>query len=333
MKIVLPESKTLTIGDLDLSPLKKFGELITYPLTKPEEVAERIKDADIILCNKIPLNEETLKNSEHVKYIGLFATGYNNIDLNYTNARGITVCNAGNYSTQAVVQHTFALLLNHYGRIKEYDQYVSRGEWKNSEIFCSFAYPMQELFGKTIGIIGFGNIGQEVAKVALAFGMNVLVYSRSMKKTETKIQELFSTQYQDGTRKQIALGTLEDIQQNSNIITLHCPLNQASEKMINYEFLKACQQKPYLINTARGGIIDEAGLLKALEEEWIEGAALDVMTTEPMPEDCRLSGVKNLTITPHVAWAPYETRLRLFHIVMDNLEGYLNGSPKNVVTK
>lgn len=328
MKIVLPEAKTLTTGDLDFSPLGKFGELITYPLTKPEEVAERVKDADVILCNKIPLNEQTLKDAKHVKYIGVFATGYNNIDLNYTNQRGITVCNAGSYSTSAVVQHTFALLLNHYNRIREYHGYVQSGEWKKSEIFCSFAYQMQELSGKTIGIVGFGNIGQEVAKVALAFGMRVLVYSRNHAKTELRMTELFPVQTQ---LKEIVCADLQTIQEEADVITLHCPLNEASAHLVNRQFLMACKKKPYLINTARGGIVEEAGLLEALEEEWIEGAALDVMAVEPMAEDCKLLGAKNLTITPHVAWAPYETRLRLFHIVMDNLEGFLNGTPKNVV--
>lgn len=328
MKIVLPEAKTLTTGDLDFSPLGKFGELITYPLTKPEEVAERVKDADVILCNKIPLNEQTLKDAKHVKYIGLFATGYNNIDLHYTNQRGITVCNAGSYSTSAVVQHTFALLLNHYNRIREYHGYVQSGEWKKSEIFCSFAHPMQELDGKTIGIIGFGNIGQEVAKVALAFGMHVLVYSRSCAKAEANMQEVFSHAFRN---KEIQCVKLETMQAEADIITVHCPLNETSQYMINRDFLLGCQKKPYLINTARGGIVEENALLEALEQEWIQGAALDVMAVEPMADDCKLLGVKNLTITPHVAWAPYETRLRLFRIVMDNLEAFLKGTPKNVV--
>lgn len=328
MKIVLPDIKTLTNGDLDLSILEQYGEVITYPLTKYEEISRRIADADVVLCNKTPMNSDTLKYAEKLRYIGLFATGYNNIELEYTNAHNITVCNAGSYSTEAVAQHTFALLLNYYGRIREYDRYVSSGEWNHSDIFCSFAYSMQETAGKVIGIIGFGSIGQRVAEIALAFRMKVLVYSRNEIRARQKIKALFLNHYENGNIQTVDLDTLVS---ESDVVTVHCPLNAESEKMINAELLGKMKSSSYFINTSRGGVVDEEALYYALKQGKIAGAALDVMQTEPMPEDCKLAGIPNLVITPHIAWAPLETRQRLLMIVADNLEHYLSGTPKNVI--
>lgn len=328
MKIVLPDIKTLTDGDLDLSVLDRFGEVIAYPLTRYEEIAERIADADVVLCNKTRMNAETLKDARKLKYIGLFATGYNNVDLEYTNAHDITVCNAGSYSTEAVAQHTFALLLSYYGRIREYAAYTASGGWKNSDIFCSFAYPMQEMAGKTIGIIGFGSIGQRVAEIALAFRMKVLISSGTRSKAEERCRELFRKTYEEGS---IRVTDPETLVSESDVVTVHCPLNRRSERMINRRLLEKFKPGAYLINTSRGGIIDEEALYHALEEGRIAGAALDVMQTEPMPEDCRLLGAKNLVITPHVAWAPLETRQRLLDIAADNLESYRKGTPKHVI--
>ena len=330
MKIVLPDIKTLTNGDLDLSVLEQYGEVITYPLTKYEDIAGRVVDADVILCNKTPMNAETLKDAKNLKYIGLFATGYNNIDLDYTKDHSITVCNAGSYSTEAVAKHTFALLLNYYGRIKEYAGYTAAGGWKQSDIFCSFAFPMQEMAGKTLGIIGFGSIGQRVAEIALAFRMKLLVFSRNLSNAEKKCRTLFLKAYEEGNIRAADLDTLVS---KSDVVTIHCPLNVQSERMISFGLLEKFKPTAYLINTSRGGVIDEEALYHALEEGRIAGAALDVMQTEPMPENCRLSGAKNLVITPHVAWAPLETRQRLLDIVVENLDSYLKGSPKNVILK
>lgn len=328
MKIVLPDLKTLTDGDLDISVLEQYGEVITYPLSEYAQIGERIADADIVLCNKTPMNIETLKNASKLQYIGLFATGYNNVELNYTNANNITVCNAGSYSTEAVAQHTFALLLNYYGRVREYSSYVSSGQWKHSDIFCSFAYPMQEMADKILGIIGFGSIGQRVAEIALAFRMKVKVYSRNAEKAEQTIKTLFPNAYEAGM---IMAADLDNLVSTSDVVTVHCPLNPQSKKMINTDLLKKFKSTAYFINTSRGGVVDEDALYDALEQEWIAGAALDVMQTEPMPKNCRLFGAKNLVITPHVAWAPLETRQRLLDIAVDNLEQYLNGTPKNVI--
>lgn len=317
MKIVIPDSKTVTNGDVSLECFKDFGEVKIYGLTNSELISERIKDADIILCNKTPMNENTLKNADKLKYIGLFATGYNNVDLAYAANRGITVCNAANYSTNAVAQHTFALILTHYSKVSQYNDFVKDCGWINSDIFSPFVYNMQELSGKTLGIVGYGSIGKAVAKIAVSFGMNVLFYSRSVKEN-------------DGNCKQVDLNTLVA---NSDIVTVHCPLNKDSEKMFNTELFSRFKKGALFINTARGGVVDESALRYALESGHLGGAAVDVLDTEPMSAECTLLGVKNLVITPHVAWAPSETRERVVKIVYNNLLNFLNGAPTNVVIR
>lgn len=315
LKIVIPDCKTVTNGDVSLECFKDFGEVITYDLSGVSLLSERIKDADVILCNKTPMNEQTLGSAKNLKYIGLFATGYNNVDLEYTNSRGITVCNAADYSTDAVAQHTFALILEHYSRISAYNSFVQQGEWIKSDIFSPFVYRMHELSGKTLGIIGFGNIGRAVSKIALAFNMNVLFYSRSKKENVG-----------DAVRTD-----LDTLVSKSDIVTVHCPLNSDSEEMFNRELFEKFKKGAFFINTSRGGIVNEYALSVALENGTLSAAAIDVIQTEPMSADCVLLGTKNLIITPHVAWAPTETRERLIEIVYDNLKSYINGNPKNVV--
>ena len=317
MKIVIPDSKTITNGDVSLECFKDFGEVETYELSGTALLSERIADADVILCNKTPMNEETLKNAKNLKYIGLFATGYNNVDLEYTTARGITVCNAADYSTNSVAKHTFALILEYYSKGGTYNSFVQSGEWIKSDVFSPFVFRMQELANKTIGIVGFGSIGRAVADIARAFGMNVLFYSRSKK---------------DNTNGAIQTD-LETLVSKSDIVTVHCPLNKGSEKMFNDNLFAKFKKGSLFINTARGGVVDELALKNALESEILSGAAIDVLQTEPMSENCPLIGVKNLTITPHVAWAPTETRQRLIQIVYNNLKSYLDGKPTNVVVK
>ena len=316
MKIVIPDRKTISDGDINFECFKDFGEVVEYELSGDRLLSERIKDADIILCNKTPMNEKTLGSAEKLKYIGLFATGYNNIDLDYTNRHNITVCNAPEYSTDAVAQHTFALILEHCSRVGEYDNFVQSGEWIKADVFSPFVYKMRELSGKTIGIIGFGSIGRAVAKIALAFNMKVLVYSRSEKEVP------------EGA-VQVELDTLVS---ESDFVTVHCPLNKDSEKMFNHELFKRFKKGSFFVNTARGGVVDELALKEALENGTLSGAAVDVLETEPMSESCPLLGVKNLTITPHVAWAPTETRERLIKVVYGNLKAYLDGKPRNVVS-
>ena len=317
MKIVILDAATLTINnDIDFSIFDRFGEVKIYDFTKDEEIPERIKDADVILCNKSSMSEKNLSGAKNLKYIGLFATGYNNVDLEYTRKKGITVCNAGSYSTEAVAQHVFAFILHYYNTISRYDEFVKNKGWINTNKFSPFM-EMKELFGKTIGIIGYGSIGQKVAVIANAFGMNVLAYSRSA------LKEIQSDE--------VTYATVDEILEKSDIVTIHCPLNKDSEKMCNKEFFTKMKKDSLFINTSRGGVANQEDLMWALNNNVIQYAALDVIEKEPMPEDCKLIETKNLVITPHAAWAPLETRERLIKIVSKNLQKWVAGTPINVI--
>lgn len=318
MKIVILDAATLTINnDIDFSIFDRFGEVKIYDFTKDEEIPERIKDADVILCNKSSMSEKNLSGAKNLKYIGLFATGYNNVDLEYTRKKGITVCNAGSYSTEAVAQHVFAFILHYYNTISRYDEFVKNKGWINTNKFSPFM-EMKELFGKTIGIIGYGSIGQKVAVIANAFGMNVLAYSRSALKENRQSDE-------------VTYATVDEILGKSDIVTIHCPLNKDSEKMCNKEFFTKMKKDSLFINTSRGGVVNQEDLMWALNNNVIQYAALDVIEKEPMPEDCKLIETKNLVITPHAAWAPLETRERLIKIVSKNLQKWVAGTPINVI--
>lgn len=314
MKIVITDAQTITKGDISLDFLKKYGEVVIYPLTSKEEISERLKDADAVICNKTPLNRETLAGAEKLRYIGLFATGYNNIDIDYCNEKGITVCNAGSYSTNAVAQHTFALILEHFTQVGKYNDFVQQGGWKNSPTFSPFVFDINELWGKTIGIVGYGSIGKAVGRIAHAFGMNVLAHSRNFKEVENG-----------------KFCSLDQLLQNSDIVTVHCPLNKDSEKMFTKETFNKMKKGAFFVNTSRGGVLCEEDLKEALESGRLSGAGIDVLETEPMKHDCCLLGVKNCVITPHIAWAHYETRIRLMEIVEHNLKSFINGTPTNKV--
>lgn len=315
MKIVLTDAQTVTQGDLSLEPLKEFGEVIINQRTAYEDIAETIKDADAVICNKTLLNPETLCPAKNLKYIGLFATGFNNIDIEYCKKEGITVCNAGSYSTDAVCQHTFAMILECMSRVGDYNTFVQKGGWKNSPTFSPFVFPTFELSGKTLGIVGYGSIGKAVAKVAKAFNMNILAYRRNPE--------------DDDTAKIVDLDTLL---KESDIVTVHCPLNKASEKMFNKETFGKMKDGAIFINTARGGVVVEQDLVDALENGKLSFAGIDVLETEPMAHDCKLLNAKNCIISPHIAWAPMETRERLMDIVCDNIRNFLAGTPTNVVS-
>ncbi|MCI8956851.1 MAG: D-2-hydroxyacid dehydrogenase [Eubacterium sp.] len=322
MKIVILDAETLTINnDIDFSIFDLYGDVTIYPFTKDEEVAERIKDADIVLCNKSPMNRENLCQAKKLKYIGLFATGYNNVDLEYTRENNITVCNAGSYSTEAVTQHVFALILHYYNTISTYDSFVKEEGWIHTNKFSPFM-EMKELYGKTIGIIGYGAIGKKVAQVANAFGMNVLAYSRSVLKEDNTIK---------GLEERVQFVEVDTLLGNSDIVTMHCPLNKDSEKMCDKAFFEKMKNDSLFINTSRGGVVNEVDLLEALNNNIIRWAALDVIDREPMTSDCQLLKAKNIVITPHVAWAPLETRTRLIKIVSENLKKWLAGTPINVI--
>lgn len=316
MKIVVLDAQTITNGDISLEPLSHFGEVITYNLTKYEEIPERIKDADAVICNKTLLNSESLKGANNLKYIGLFATGYNNIDIDYCSKNGITVCNAGSYSTNAVAQHTFALILEHYSNVGKYNEFCHNGGWQTAETFSPFVFPLNEVADKTIGIVGFGAIGQAVAKIALAFNMKVLAYNRSKKVFDD-----------------VEFVDLDTLLKNSDIVTVHCPLNADSNEMFNKDTFIKMKKGAFFVNTARGGVMNENDLIDALNSQYLSGAAVDVLSVEPMSKDCKLPHTKNLLISPHIAWAPIETRERLINIVCDNIDCFLKGNPKNVVNK
>ena len=314
MKIVLTDAKTVTKGDSDLSlkPLEEFGEVIVNELTAYEDIAETVRDADMIIVNKTPLNRETLRYAEHLRYIGLFATGYNNIDTAYCREKGITVCNAGSYSTNAVCQHTFSLILECLNRVGSYNAFVHEGGWKDSDTFSPFIYPLNEIAGKTLGIIGYGSIGRAVEKVALAFNMNTLKVKR----------------HDEDDPSFVSLDTLLS---RSDIVTVHCPLNDSSYRMINADAIAKMKDGAIFINTARGGVMDEQAVAQALKSGKLSYAGIDVLDTEPMARDCPLCGIENCIITPHIAWAPMETRIRLMGIVCDNIRAFLSGKPINVV--
>ena len=314
MKIVLTDAQTVVDELVSAEPIREFGEVISNGLLTYEQVAEAIADADIVLCNKTLLDQYTLRYADKLKYIGVFATGYNNIDVAYCREHGITVCNAGSYSTDAVVQHTFALILAHFNNTALYDKYVQDGRWKRSPTFSPFLYPLHEISGRTIGIVGLGTIGQAVARVALAFGMNVVAYNRSPRNI-------------DGVR----MVSLDELLAVSDIVTVHCPLNEDSKEMFNKKTFAKMKPGSVFVNTARGGVMAERDLYDALESGYLGGACIDVLSVEPMEEDCILMGAKNCIITPHIAWAPVETRQRLMQIVCDNIRNYLSGRPTNVV--
>ncbi len=317
MKIVLTDCATLlSNNDLDLTIFERYGEVKYYDALFGEELKEAVKGADMILCNKTLINKEVLDVAQNLKFIGLFATGYNNIDTVYAKEKGVTVCNAGSYSTSAVAQQTFAYILNYFSAVNRYNDLVKSGGWITAPTFSMLCYPTDELAGKTIGIIGFGSIGKKVAEIALAFDMKVLCFTRSKK-----------------TSPGVEFTDLDTLLKTSDIVTAHCPLNDESRLMFNKDAFSKMKKGAYFINTARGGIVEENALADALNSGHLAGAAVDVLSQEPMTDDCPLKDAKNIVITPHTAWAPLATRERLLDIVTDNIDAFLDGNPKNVVNK
>ncbi len=314
MKIVLTDAQTVLDDLVNASALKELGEVKEYGLLKYEEVAEKIADADAVVCNKTLLDSHTLRFAKNLKYIGLFATGYNNIDIDYCTEHNITVCNAGSYSTNAVAQHTFALILEHFNNTAKYNRFVQDGRWKRSKTFSPFVYPLNELAGKTLGIVGLGSIGKAVAKIANAFEMNVIAYNRSSRNV-------------DGVK----MSSLNNLLEQSDIVSVHCPLNNDSKGMFNSAAFAKMKKGALFVNTARGGVMSERDLYEALQSEHLGGACIDALAVEPMEEDCILMDAPNCIITPHIAWAPVETRVRLMKIVVDNIKHFLEGKPTNKV--
>ncbi len=315
MKIVFTDADTVSTGDLSFSAFADYGTVIRYGVTAPGEAAERIADADIVLCNKTPMTAAVLEAAKNLKYIGILATGCNNVDLAKAKELGITVCNVPGYSTEGVVQLVFTFITELYGNLGRYRASVAAGEWKNSPTFSYFPFPINVMAGKTIGIVGFGAIGSRVAKIADAFGMKVLVNTRTPKSG-------YPYEFTD----------FDTLLAESDIVTLHCPLTPRTADLMNAEAFGRMKKGAVLINTSRGPVIDEKALREALDCGKLMGAGLDVLRTEPMAEDCPLFGAPNCIITPHIAWAAEETRARLLSIAESNLSAYLSGKPVNVVS-
>ena len=313
MKIVILDKCTVTRGDIDMTPIDSFGEVDYYDLLSKEEIIKAIKGADALICNKARIDREIIEGSS-LKFIGVFATGYNNIDTVAAKEKGIVVCNVPGYSTDSVVQLTISFILELAGNAAGYARSVANGDWKRSRNFSYFCYPINEIKGKTLGIYGLGTIGIAVAKIANAFGMRVIAYTRTPKSVNG-----------------VELVSKEDLFKESDFLSFHCPLNEDSALAVNKDTLTLMKPTAFLINTARGGVVDEIALREALDKEIIAGAALDVLTDEPMADECVLFGAKNCIITPHIAWATYEARTRLIAKIVENLDAFRKGSPINVV--
>lgn len=305
MEIVLLDGYTINPGDLSWKRLELMSDKFTvFDKTPPERVASRIGLCDVLMTSKCQITREIMANAPNLKYIGLTATGYNNVDVKAAADLGIAVTNVPSYATDAVAQHTMALILEITNNVGLHNRSVQEGEWTNSKYFCYWKKPVTLLAGKSIGIIGYGEIGKKVAELAKAFGMTVNIYSRD---PEAAIK--------------------------SDYVSLHCPLTPENEKMVNTQFLVNMKPGAVLINTARGGLVDERALADALKAGFIAGAATDVLTTEPPEEDCPLIGLDNCILTPHMAWAPKEMRQLVIDTLADNLTAWLDDRLVNRVER
>lgn len=317
MKLVFLETNSLG-DDIDLSEFSKFGELITYPSSTPQETRQRVRDADVVFSNKIMMNEDTLAEAAALQYIGITATGTNNVDMEYVKSRGIAVTNVAGYSTDSVAQHTFAMTFYLLEKLRYFDEFVKSGDYSGSNLFCHYGEKFWELAGKTWGIIGLGAIGRKVAQIAESFGCRVIYYSTSGKNANPLY-------------KRVELDTLLA---TSDIVSVHAPLTPQTEGMMNYEAFRKMKKSALFINVGRGPIVNEKDLAMALEENQIAGAGLDVMTKEPLPGDSpllRIRDSRKLLLTPHIAWASVEARNRLVKELILNLEAYQRGEARNRV--
>lgn len=319
MKIVVLDGYTLNPGDLTWDELKKFGEVVIYDRTPADKVVERATGAEIIFTNKTPVGEDVINQLTSLKFIGVLATGYNIVNTDAAKARGIQVANVPGYGTTSVVQMTFALLLELCVHVQRHSDTVMEGKWSSSADWCYWDYPLVELFGKTIGIIGFGRIGQLVADVATAFGMNIIGNSR--------------TQSDQSHRKNFKWAGVPELLAQSDVVSIHCPLFPDTKGLINKESLKLMKRSAFLVNTSRGPIIVDEDLADALNKDVIAGAGIDVLSMEPPPKDNPLFKAKNCIITPHIAWATKEARSRLMDVTVKNLAAFLEGRPVNIVNK
>lgn len=302
MKITVLDGYTTNPGDIDWSPISSLCDLTVYDRTPQDLIIERIQGCDGFFVNKCKITVEILKSCPEVKFIGVLATGYDNVDVSYAKEQGIAVCNVPAYSTDAVAQHTFALILALTNHIADYNKRTQQGEWYKSEDFTFVGEPLNLLNGKSLGIVGYGNIGKKVAEIAEAFGMQVNIYSRN----------------KEATKK-------------SDFLTLHCPLTEENRMFINKEFISKMKDGAVIINTARGGLINPDDLAEALKSGKIAAAGIDVLPVEPPKEPSPLIGLPNCIITPHIAWMTQDTRQRIINISADSLRGFIEERPVNRV--
>lgn len=317
MKIVVLERSSVGM-DVSIDCFSELGEVTAYNNTQFEEIAERVGNADIIVANKSRLNEETLKDAANVKLICEFATGFDNVDLDYCRSRGIAVCNVRNYCTEMVAQHTFAMALFLSEKLRHYDDYVKTGKYASQDRFSNFDIPFYELAGKTWGIIGMGNIGRQVAKIAAAFGCRVIFFSVTGNSTVTEYERV----------------DFDTILAESDFLSIHCPLSDLTRDLIDEAAIAKMKKTAFLINVARGPIVNEDALYKALLEDRLAGAGLDVLSKEPIAKDSKLQSIQDsgrLIITPHLAWASVEARERCVRINYDNIKAFLEGNTINRV--
>lgn len=317
MKIVVLDGYTLNPGDLSWDRLFSLGEVVIYERTPADKIIERSAHAAVLITNKTPLTEESLNRLPGLKYIGVLATGYNVVDTAAAKQKNIIVTNVPSYSTMSVAQLTFALLLELCHHVQKHSDSVMDGKWAQSPDFSYSHFPLIELSGKTIGIIGFGNIGKKVADIATVFGMNIIAASRNRS--------------DQSDRKNFRWGEINEVLELADIVSIHCPLLPETKGLINADRLKRMKRSAFLINTSRGPVVVEKDLAQALNDGTIAGAGLDVLSLEPPSEGNPLFTAKNCIITPHIAWATKEARVRLMDIAVDNVEAFLSGKPVNVV--
>jgi glycerate dehydrogenase len=316
MNIVILDGYGLNPGDLSWDAFEALGACTVYPRTAPEEVVSRALGADVLLTNKTVLTAAHMAALPTLKYIGVLATGYNVVDLEAAHARGIVVTNIPAYSTDSVAQMAFAHLLHITQRVGHYAQENARGRWASSADFCYWDYPLTELAGKVCGIVGYGHTGQATARIALAFGMQVRVYT---------------SKPQSALPAGVLKSTLEDVFAQSDVVSLHCPLTPDTHHLVNAAHLATMKPTAILLNTGRGPLVDEAALADALSAGRLRAAGVDVLATEPPAADNPLLSAPNCFVTPHIAWATLEARTRLMHIAADNLQAFLRGEEKNRV--
>jgi glycerate dehydrogenase len=319
MKIVVLDGYTLNPGDLSWDKLKQLGDVTIYDRTAPGEIQERSANAEILITNKTPLRADTINALPSLLYIGVLATGFNVVDTEAAKTRGVVVTNVPSYSTNSVAQLTFALLLDLCLHARQHSDSVSQGQWANSRDFSYSKFPLTELAGKTMGIVGFGSIGRKVTELATAFGMKVICYSR----TQSDQSHLASFRWV----------SLKELFSEADVVTIHCPLVPETNGLVNIKLLTLMKKSAFLLNTSRGPVVVEEDLAYALNNDMIAGAGIDVLSTEPPSSENPLLKAKNCIITPHIAWATKEARMRLMDIAVSNLSGFMAGNLVNVVNK